>query len=89
MCILPACPHRIHLQVGNVTSSPATVTVQAAQAVPSFTGPSDVTAAVGAPATFVSGATGGGLFLQWYRVGSGAIAGATSLTYTTTATVGT
>lgn len=77
------------LQVGTVTSSAATVTVQAATAVPSFSGPADVTAAVGAPATFVSGATGGGLFLQWYRVGTGAIAGATSLTYTITAAVGT
>ncbi len=71
-------------QLGATVSLPATVTVDAAIAAPSFTGPADVTAAFGTSGTLVSGAAGGGLTIQWFRVGAGAIPGASSPTYTLT-----
>ncbi len=72
---------------GTTTSSPATLTVNAAAAAPSIaTQPINVTVTAGQPATFTVAATGTApLSYQWKKSGS-AIAGATADSYTITAT---
>jgi Immunoglobulin domain/Immunoglobulin I-set domain len=70
---------------GTVTSSPATLTVNTAPAI--TTPPASQTVTVGQTATFSVTASGTApLTYQWYKGGS-LIAGATSSTYTTPATV--
>src|SRR5216683_4728449 len=73
---------------GSVTSNPATLTVDSASVVPSITQqPGNQTVTVGNTATFTVVADGTApLTYQWQKSGS-AIAGATSATYTTPATV--
>ena len=73
---------------GSVTSNPATLTVDSASVVPSITQqPGNQTVTVGNTATFTVVAEGTApLTYQWQKSGS-AIAGATSATYTTPATV--
>jgi len=72
--------------VGNVTSSAATLTVNAAPVAPSITAqPSSVTITAGQTATFSVTATGTApLTYQWSQNGT-AISGATSASYTTPA----
>jgi hypothetical protein len=71
--------------VGSVTSTPATLTVNSAPLI--TTPPASQTVPVGQTATFSVVASGTGpLTYQWYK-GGAAIAGATSTTYTTPATV--
>jgi phosphatidylinositol-3-phosphatase len=72
---------------GATTSSPATLTVNAAAVAPSITiQPINATVTAGQPATFIVAATGTApLLYRWSRNGS-AIAGATSASYTITAT---
>jgi acid phosphatase len=72
---------------GATTSSPATLTVNAAAVAPSITiQPINASVTAGRPATFIVAATGTApLLYQWSRNGS-AIAGATSASYTITAT---
>jgi hypothetical protein len=72
---------------GATTSSPATLTVNAAAVAPSITiQPINATVTAGRPATFTVAATGTApLLYQWSRNGS-AIAGATSARYTISAT---
>jgi hypothetical protein len=73
---------------GNATSSPATLTVNAAPVAPTITTqPANVTVTVGSPALFSVAATGTApLSYQWRRNGS-IIAGATGSTYTISSTV--
>jgi acid phosphatase len=72
---------------GATTSSPATLTVNAAAVAPSITiQPINATVTAGQPASFIVAATGTApLLYQWSRNGS-AIAGATAASYTITAT---
>jgi acid phosphatase len=72
---------------GATTSSPATLTVNAAALAPRITiQPTNATVTVGQPATFIVAATGTApLLYQWSRNRS-AIAGATAASYTITAT---
>jgi len=79
---------KVSNSVGNVTSSGATLTVNAAASAPTITTqPASVTVTAGASASFsVSAAGTGTLTYQWAKGGT-AISGATGATYTIAATV--
>ncbi|WP_446743421.1 malectin domain-containing carbohydrate-binding protein [Silvibacterium acidisoli] len=70
--------------LGTVTSSPATLTVDTSAKVAITAQPAPQTVVVGQSATLSVTASGSpSLTYQWYRTGSGAIAGATQASYTT------